>query len=103
MSVPQEVFVLIFHQHHDPEQPGEARSTPYLTTAPQPLLELLAQRFDGTASTWSTCFFHRLVVQMITMFYKKLHLPFDQFLTLGGSPRPLQHSIFIMRVTTFGR
>src|SRR3977135_3851431 len=87
MSVPQEVFVLVFHQHHYPEQAGEARSAPYLTTAPQALLELLAQRLDGAASTWSTCLFPRLVVQMIAMFYKKLHLPFDKFLTLGRSFR----------------
>ena len=87
MSVPQVVFILIFHQYHDLQQPGEARSGPYLTAAPQPLLELLAQRFNGTASTWSTCFFHRLVVQMITMFFKKLHLSFNQFLSLGRSFR----------------
>src|SRR5437763_8783439 len=87
MSVPQVVFILIFHQHHDFQQPGEARSGPYLTAAPQSLLELLAQRFNGTAATWSTCFFHPLVVQMITMFFKKLHLPFNQFLTLGCSFR----------------
>src|SRR5258708_1683891 len=87
MSVPQEVIVLVFHQHHYPEQPGKAGSAPYLTTAPQPLLELLAQRFDGAASTRSTCFFPRLVVQMIAVFYKKPHLPFHQFLTLGRSFR----------------
>src|SRR5512135_2702645 len=87
MSVPQVVVILIFDQHHNPEQPGKARSAPYLATAPQALLQLLAQGFDSTTAPWSTYLLHRSVVKMVAMFHEELHLPFDQFLALRRSSR----------------
>ena len=75
-----------FHQHGQPEQGSEAVAGSKLSTASKSALKLFTQGLDSAVSHGSSCFFHRLILQMFSMILEVADLPADGLLIFS---RPL--------------
>lgn len=60
-------LIIIFNQHGQPEQGRQSGAAPRLSTASKSALKLFSQRLNGSASHGCSCFFHLLIMQMVTM------------------------------------
>src|SRR5262245_6806350 len=66
-SVPEAVEVVVFCEHAQLEQIGQAGSFPKLATASHPSLQLFTERLDGATAQGSAFIFPVFIVDVVAM------------------------------------